>query len=319
MIINQFIANPARAALRPRDIWIFPGYPPSPLFIFLPCHKVLYVHDLFLMTRWQDLNWSAKLYMALPFRLAIRHLRYFFVNSLATGRELAPVVSPQAKIMPFRPAARNVFGLSPHKAVTSKSSNEPIIVGALGTIEPRKNFTAAANIIHVLGQRLNRPVELHIVGRPGWGEDYERLARMPHVRLHGFVPDDEVPDIIATWDAVLCSSHSEGLGLPLLELQHAGLPIIVPDQAIFHEVLGASGIFIRPGEPEEAAMRIADLIVQPGWSTHNAELARKNIERWNLLAEEDRKNALAFLSGLCRKTPRQNRPHHVPPDTMEAD
>jgi glycosyltransferase involved in cell wall biosynthesis len=238
--------------------------------------------------------------MAAPFKIAVAHFRYFFVNSLTTGRELTSVVRPEARIMPFRPPASNVFGLSPDRPARQKEEREPIIVGALGTVEPRKNFLAAADIIRALGERLNRPVEFHIIGRPGWGTDHDRLATMPHVRLRGFVADAEIPEAVAKWDAALCSSHSEGLGLPLLELQYAGLPIIAPDQPIFHEVLGASGTYIRPGKPHEAAARISDLFISPNWRGHYAELGKENIARWNVLAQQDRSHSIAFLSDLCR-------------------
>lgn len=317
-ILLQLIANPVRAALHPRDVWIFPGYPPSPLFVFLTSRKVLYVHDLFLMTRWEDLNWAAKLYMAAPFRIAIAHFRYFFVNSLTTGRELVSVVRPGARIMPFRPPASNVFGLSPGRPGRQKEECEPIVVGALGTVEPRKNFLAAADIVQALQERLNRPVELHIIGRPGWGKDHDRLATMPHVRLRGFVSNSEIPEAVAKWDAVLCSSHSEGLGLPLLELQHAGLPIIAPDQPIFHEVLGASGVYVRSGKPHEAAARIAELFMSPNWRGHYAELGKENLARWNALAQQDRRDSISFLSDLCRDLAQGKRPGDTRPDATGA-
>jgi glycosyltransferase involved in cell wall biosynthesis len=297
MIFNQMIANPLRAAMNWRDVWLFPGYPPSPIFLFLPCVKVLYVHDLFLKTRWGDLNWPAKLYMALPFALAVERYRYFFVNSLTTGRQLAAVAPSGARILPFRPPAHNVLGLKPSAA--AKAPGDPIVIGALGTVEPRKNFIASAEIVRALSEKLDRRVELHIVGRPGWGKDCERLRSMPHVRLHGFVPDALMPKLVAGWDAFLCSSHDEGLGLPLLEMQHAGLPIIAPDQEIFHEVLGASGAYVQPDRPHEAAAVIADLLGAPHWRGRSAELARQNLARWNQLAEEDRTNAIALLSRLC--------------------
>jgi glycosyltransferase involved in cell wall biosynthesis len=298
MMFNQMIVNPARAAIRPHDVWIFPGYPPSPVFLLLGCAKVLYVHDLFLMTRPDDLNWAAKLYMALPFRLAVRRFHYFFVNSLTTGRQLAAVARQDARIMPFRPPASNVLGLTPEHPALARSPDGPLILGTLGTVEPRKNFIAAAEIARTLSQALNRKVQLHIVGRPGWGKDYEQLQSMPDVELHGFVPDAMMPSLVAKWDAFLCCSHDEGLGLPLLEMQHAGLPIIAPDQEIFHEVLGASGAYIQPNEPRESAAVIADIIGAPNWRDRCAKLARENITRWNKLAEEDRRNAIAFLSNL---------------------
>jgi glycosyltransferase involved in cell wall biosynthesis len=300
MIFGQMIANPVRAALGSGDVWVFPGYPPSPFFLLLSCPKVLYVHDMFLISRKQDLNWPARLYMSLPFSFAVRRLKYFFVNSLTTGKQLASLAPTNARIMPFRPPAHNVFHLTPRTGARLKSSDEPIVIGALGTVEPRKNFMGAADIVHALGQRLARKVELHIVGRQGWGQDYDRLRSMPHVRLDGFIADAMIPELTARWDAFLCSSHDEGLGLPLLEMQHGGFPIIAPDQEIFHEVLGASGTYIRPDHPGDAAKVIADLFSSlPQWRGHCAELARLNINRWNEIAEEDRRNAIAFLSTLC--------------------
>lgn len=300
LIFNQMVVNPWHAAMHPHDVWIFPGYPPSPLFLALPCPKVLYVHDLFLMTQWEYLNWPARLYNVLPFKLAVRHFRFFFVNSLTTRSELAAVVRPDAQIIPFRPVVRDVLGLAPRVGATELSRNEKFVIGALGLVVPRKNFIAAAEITYALGQKLNRIVELHIIGRPGWGRDHERLRLMPHVRLHGFIPDAEIPQYVAKWDAFLCTSHDEGLGLPLLEIQHAGLPVIAPDRPIFREVLGDSGTFIHPDRPEEAAALIADLLTTPDWRSRAAALARSNIAKWNSVAEQDQRNAIGFLSALCR-------------------
>jgi glycosyltransferase involved in cell wall biosynthesis len=319
MIFGQMIANPVRAALGSSDIWVFPGYPPSPVFLLLGCTKVLYVHDMFLISRKKDLNWPARLYMSLPFSLAVRHLRYFFVNSLTTGKQLAALAPLHAQIMPFRPPAHNVFSLSPRRDTRTKSPDEPFVIGALGTVEPRKNFVGAAEIVQALSQRLARKVELHIVGRQGWGQDYHRLRSMPHVRLDGFITDAMIPKVTARWDAFICSSHDEGLGLPLLEMQHGGFPVIAPDQEIFHEVLGASGTYIRPDRPGDAANVIADLFNSlPQSREHLAQLARLNINRWNEIAEKDRQNAIVFLSTLCTGGGIGCQPRCKPPPMTEG-
>src|SRR5262249_5175894 len=148
--------------------WIFPGYPPSPLFARWRERTVLYVHDLFLMTRPHDLNWTAKLYMVQPFRLAIDRLRYFLVNSETTAEALARHVRDDAILLHYRPRVADIFGLAAHSQGRSGGGAAPLIVGSLGTIEPRKNFTAAARICRALSRMLARPVEFHLIGRPGW-------------------------------------------------------------------------------------------------------------------------------------------------------
>ncbi|MBK5957009.1 group 1 glycosyl transferase [Rhodoplanes elegans] len=312
MIVQQMLANPTRAMLSRDTVWVFPGYPPSPAFVFLRERTVFYVHDLFLITRSQDLNRGAKLYMAPPFRLAIGALRYFLVNSETTLRELLAWVRPDAEVRLYRPVVGNVFGVTPR---TKEQGSEgplgrtrPLIVGALGTIEPRKNFLAAARVCEDLRRRLDVPVELHIIGRPGWGKDATELGRMPGVVLHGFLDDDEARAAIGRFDLFLSTAHDEGLGLPLLEMQYAGLPVVVPDQPIFREVLGGSGTFVDPARPDDAARTIARLFDAPDWRSSAARAAAANLDRWNRQAEADRRNVVAFLSAIAAGSGVQQEP-----------
>jgi glycosyltransferase involved in cell wall biosynthesis len=217
---------------------------------------------------------------------------------MTTRRQLACHVRDDARIQLYRPSVQNVFQLETAAESPSKRDGDPLVVGALGTIEPRKNFLAAARICAVLSEVLQRPVHLHIVGRKGWGSDFDQLAGMPHVTLHGFLSDDAARRVIASFDVFLCTSHDEGLGLPLLEMQYAGLPVIAPDQEVFREVLGTSGTFITTREPERAAGAIAALLHRPSWRSSAAERALANVKRWNEAAEHDRVGVVGFLTEL---------------------
>jgi glycosyltransferase involved in cell wall biosynthesis len=293
MIHHQMIMNPILAMRSRTPIWAFPGYPPSPLFSIMRDRVVYYVHDLFLLEREQDLNRAARLYMVRPFRRAINRLRYFLVNSATTHRQLSKYVAADAEIRPYRPVVNNVFRLEGREQRAVSADSSPLIVGTLGTI------------CHALSKELGRPVELHIIGRRGWGADHSTLARMPHVRLHGFLPDDEAREVIHTFDLFLCTSHDEGLGLPLLEIQYAGLPIVVPDQEVFREVLGSAGTYIDSRRPELAAQTIVAMLCRPAWRCEAAGLATANLARWNGQATEDHRAVVDFLTTLCtRRTSR---------------
>jgi glycosyltransferase involved in cell wall biosynthesis len=298
MLLRQMLLNPLQAIAHPNAVYAFPGYPPSPLFLLMRHRCVLYVHDLFLLDRRSELNRSAKHYMAPMFRIAIRHLRYFLVNSEATRTQLIRQVPRDAEIILYRPRVTNVFGLRVRRRRGSCNSR-PLVVGALGTIEPRKNFVAAARICQALAQQLAQPVELHIIGRRGWGGDYDTLSRMDNVRLHGFLADEDAGSVIGSFDFFLCTSHDEGLGLPLLEMQYAGIPVVAPDQDVFREVLEESGTFISPEDPERAAEKIGALLRQADWRERAAQAATANLARWNNRADADRSNVIDFLSGLC--------------------
>ena len=287
MILRQQILLPLLALIHPRARFVFPGFPPSPFFALIPRRVILYVHDTFLITRRNDLSTKARLYMAPQFAFAVRRLKQFFVNSEKTRAELAQFVSPGASIKLYRPAVANVFALEAGERDRRGDAARPLRLASLGTVEPRKNYAAAIAILDALRGSGHADAELHIIGRAGWGPDAAMIAAHPGVIVHGYLAADAVKTVLETADAYLCTSHDEGLGLPLLEAQYAGLPIVAPDQPVFREVLGASGMFIDPAEPALAARAVAALMAAPGWRGDWAKRARANISRWNAAAEGD--------------------------------
>ena len=295
--LRQLVLNPLDALRHPRSVWVFSGFPPSPAFGRLAGRSVLYVHDLFLIERAADLNRAGRLYMAPSFRAALRSFRWFLANSATTADRLRPHVQSGASIVLYRPPSRDVLGLGSRPAAPPPAAGDPVRIGMIGTIEPRKNYPAALALRQALAARLGRPVELHVVGRRGWGPDADRLAASPDVHLHGFVDDAAMPALVASWTLYLSTSHDEGLGLPLLEVQHAGLPVVASDVPVFREVLGRSGTFIDPADTGVAAERVAGLVAAIDAGRHDATAGARNITRWNDLAAVDHASVIELLSG----------------------
>src|SRR5712664_2080506 len=246
MVTTQTFGLPMRLAAS-SSILLCPGFPPSPLLRPFASRVLPYIHDVFLLSRPADLNRRARLYMAAPFKLALHRYPRFLANSSDTRRKLAAHCRPDAAITLYRPPVRNVFDLESKER--AERDTQPLRLLALGTVEPRKNFVAAARIISALRAHGFPGATLHIVGRRGWGDDWRTLEACPGGTLHGYQPSGRVRQLLHDADIFICTSHDEGLGLPLLEAQYGGLPIVAPDAAIFHEVLDASGIFVDPAEP----------------------------------------------------------------------
>jgi glycosyltransferase involved in cell wall biosynthesis len=294
----QLAGLPLCAVRNPSDVFVFPCFPPSPYFALAPDRSVLYVHDLFLLTR-SDLNRAAKYYMAPMFRIALKKLRYFFTNSLETMRQLKSCCNPAAEVVPYRPWIRNVFGLAVGNRSERTARPDRLNVLSLGTIEPRKNLIAAADICEALSARLQCAVDYHIVGRLGWGEDANLLSKRPNVVLHGALSDEEIRSIVEAADIFLSTSHDEGLGRPLLEAQFAGLPIVTPEAVVFREVLEESGIYIDTKSSAHAADRIAQSLSDECWRARYVRASTANVARWNAIADRDRSEVISFLSRLC--------------------
>lgn len=299
MVTKQTFELPMRLAAASSSILLCPGFPPSPLLRPFASRVLPYIHDIFLLSRPADLNRRARLYMAAPFKLALQRYPRFLANSIDTSRKLAAHCRPDAAITLYRPPARNVFDLAPDNR--AERNTQALRLVALGTVEPRKNFVAAARITGALRERGFQGATLDIVGRPGWGDDWRMLETFPGVTLHGYQPSGRVQQLLAEADIFICTSHDEGLGLPLLEAQYGGLPIVAPDASIFHEVLGGSGIFIDPADPIAAAVKIEAVLWQRHWRSHYVALAEQNLKRWNVLATADRDAVISLIDRLARR------------------
>jgi len=297
MVTTQTFGLPMRLAASSSSILLCPGFPPSPLLRPFATRVLPYIHDIFLVSRPADLNQRARLYMAAPFKLALRRYPRFLANSGDTRRKLAAHCRPDATIALYRPPIRNVFALEPKDRAERDAG--PLRLIALGTVEPRKNFVAAARVVSALRAHGFPGATLDIVGRPGWGDDWQTLQAFPGVTLHGYQPGGRVQQLLHDADIFICTSHEEGVGLPLLEAQYGGLPIIAPDAAIFREVLGVSGIFVDPADPAEAAAKIAAMLSDSHWRPRYLGLARQNLVRWNALAIADRDAVIDLIAELA--------------------
>ena len=179
----------------------------------------------------------------------------------------------------------------------------PLRLLALGTVEPRKNLFAAAAILTALRQGSHPGATLDIVGRPGWGVDLDALGAVPGVVLHGYQPADTIRTLLESADALISTSHDEGLGLPLLEAQYAGLLAIAPRRPVFQEVLGASGLLIDSADPAAAASAISGAFDGAARAAQHVATAAENLSRWNGAADADRGRVIERLATLMAGAP----------------
>lgn len=295
MIVAQHVVLPMRT-LRDRDaLFLFPGFPPGPLCALAAERCLLYVHDTFLLTRPEDLSLRSRLYMSPSFALALRWCPNLFVNSRTTGEAVRAVCAPRARIALLRPPVRDAFGLGDLPGAAPYGPGDVLRLLAIGTIEPRKNIPAALALTAAL-IRAGVPAELHLVGRVGWGRHEYLDDPPPFLHRHGYLSDSELRGLVGSCHALLSTSKAEGLGLPLLEVQHGGLPVVAPDDPVFREVLGQSGLLIRPEEPDAAARALLDWIAGDGLA-RAAAASRDNVIRWNAEAAGDGLRFHRFLAG----------------------
>ena len=299
MTMRQTFLLPLLLATRPKSILLCPGFPPTPLASLFGGRVLPYIHDLFLITRTVDLNLKARAYMTPSFRFVVKRAPRFFANSQKTSDELRRVCRSDAQIQLFRPPVANPFALKLGARAARSEDPGALRLIALGTVEPRKNISAAAAIVAALRAGSFPNATLDVVGRIGWGVDSAELSRTQGVTLHGFQTADRVRELVEAADVFITTSHDEGLGSGPLEAQWAGLPVVAPDLPVFRETLPRGAVFVDASDPAGAAARLSAMVHSPGWRARYAEDALWNVRRWNDVCAGDRGAAMALIEKLA--------------------
>lgn len=162
----------------------------------------------------------------------------------------------------------------------------------LGTIEPRKNLVRLLTVLQCL-RRDFPTLHLVLVGSKGWlYEDFfaqiEADGLQDAVRVLGWVPDADLPAVIAAADLAVQPSLYEGFGLPLLEQMACG-QVVAASQASSHpEVGGDAAAYFNPTSVDEMTAVIRRLLDDREEYTWRQKLGLEQAGRfsWERAAQE---------------------------------
>jgi glycosyltransferase involved in cell wall biosynthesis len=143
---------------------------------------------------------------------------------------------------------------------------------ALGNIKPIKN---QRYLLDAFALAKDLPVSCDVYGEGQERETLEREARtkgLP-VFFKGAIADSST--VLPLYDAYIMPSLSEGFPLALFEAMAAGLPAIVSDIPVFHELLGEQGDYISLPDPASVRNILLNYLAQPQLLLQKGEGLRK--------------------------------------------
>ena len=178
-------------------------------------------------------------------------------------------------------------------AVDSTAASRFVVFGRHGA---GKNVRVVIDALAALPT--DAPIEVRMIGKldPAL-EPYARECGVPETRIAwlGPVTDAELVDEYRRAAGFVWPSLHEGFGLPPVEAQTLGVPVIASDIPINREILGDSAVYFPP---RDAAALVAALLEVSGDAVLRAgmgESGRANARRyswedaareWNALVEE---------------------------------
>lgn len=253
----------------------------GPVFVgplFSQCPSVITVHDLSFLRYPRQCRSGNRLYLKLMTRLSAQRARRVIAVSRFTAQETTALLGiPAERIQVIYHGVEPAFRRLPADQVDQFRRRRDLparFALFLGTVEPRKNLV---RLVEALAQLGNSAVPLILAGGRGWHCDeldarIEALGLKENVRFAGYVPQDELPLWYNAASVLVYPSLYEGFGLPVLEAQACGTPVLTSAASSLPEVAGDAALLVDPHDANALSSGLDRLL-------HDASLRQDLRER----------------------------------------
>lgn len=279
-------------------------HPPDVLFV--PAHTVPFIHPRRSVVTVHGLEFEIspesyspleRLYMRFVIRFSCRAAETVIAVSENTKRDLIRLYGvPEKRIRVVyegKPEEESQVASRKSQVADRKSEVDGPYLLFVGRIEERKNVKRIVEAFDILKGRHGIPHRLVLAGKPGYGYGSVRSAidssgfRNDIVET-GYVSDERKAELLRSADVFLFPSLYEGFGLPIVEAQAAGVPVVTSDTSSLPEIGGDGALYADPFSVDSIADRVREALSDDGLRSGIIRKGRANAERfsWDACAEE---------------------------------
>jgi len=158
----------------------------------------------------------------------------------------------------------------------------------IGRLEERKNIIGIIEAFEILREKYKIPHKLILAGKPGYGYEkikFEIRNSKFEIRELGYVNETQKWQLLKEADIFLFPSFYEGFGLPILEAQSAGVPVVASNNSSVLEIGGTgrdlSVQLVDPNNPQAIAEATYKLISDETLKNDIISKGYKNLERFS--------------------------------------
>jgi glycosyltransferase involved in cell wall biosynthesis len=144
-----------------------------------------------------------------------------------------------------------------------------------------------------LCQRGEVAFDLVLAGKVGWLSDEivaqaKASAQAERIHLLDYVPDNDLPPLMTGATFFTYPSLYEGFGLPLLEAQSLGVPVMSAKGSSLPEVAGDAALYVDPTDVEAIAQAMLRLSQDEALRQELIAAGYRNVQRfsWEKAAAE---------------------------------
>jgi glycosyltransferase involved in cell wall biosynthesis len=240
--------------------------------LFVPSHVVPIIHPKNTIATIHGLEYEFfpegysfwdRIYMRLSIKASCRWAKKIVAVSENTKKDLIDLYKvPEDKIMVIYEGYNNFQFILPQRDPAEVVANSKSYLLFVGRLEARKNVIGIVKAFEILKEKYKISHQLILAGKFGHGADVIRgftLSNKDIVEL-GFVSEEKKQELLKGADVFLFPSFYEGFGLPILEAQRSGVPVVTSNVSSMPEIAGDGALLANPNSPEEIAKAVFCLI-----------------------------------------------------------
>jgi glycosyltransferase involved in cell wall biosynthesis len=247
-----------------------------------------------------------RMYLDTSTAFSVRHASAVLAVSEATKRDVMryyripahKITVTHEGVLPVPTVTR-----SQHLAVLHKfglAADQPYFLH-IGTLQPRKNlhnllaaYAAVRGSIPAPHPNVSVP-HLVLAGAAGWGNEAAKLkARAREARLldfvhfTGYIDATEKAALLRNAFAYVCPSRYEGFGLPVLEAQSVGVPVLCSDTSSLPEIVGDGALRFNPAQVQAIAAALQCAVLDVNLRENLIAKGLQNVRRfsWQTCAQK---------------------------------
>ncbi|MEA3341286.1 MAG: glycosyltransferase family 1 protein, partial [Chloroflexota bacterium] len=282
--------------------WEMARRPPDALFVpahvlplVHPCASLVTVHDLGYLHFPQAHPWRQRLYLDLSTRWSARAAAHILADSEAAKADLAARYgTPPEKITVAYPGYDETLAPVRDPAAIEAVKARYAISGDyflyLGTLQPRKNLPRLVEAFAKFAIRNSQfAIQLVLAGKRGWLYDdlftqVRRLGLEGRVLFPGYVSEEEKAALLSGALAFVFPSLYEGFGLPVLEAQTCGCPVVASSTSSLPEAAGDGALLVDPADTAAIGAAMQRVSSDPALRESLVERGFVNVRRFSWAA-----------------------------------
>ena len=282
------------------DLLFVPSHviPLLPRRLLPPC--VVTIHDVGYRYFPAAHTRNQRLYLDWSTRWSVAAARRVIAVSQATAQDLARYYAVESEKVDVvyegitrRPAANR-----------ARVAGERTYALYVGTIQPRKNLARLIEAFARLDHQNGVDWDLVLAGKQGWLSTDLYAAALRHgigdrVHFPGYLPDDQIDELMDGARFFAFPSLFEGFGLPVLEAQQKGIPVMCANSSALPEIAGDAALLVDPLDVDAIADAMLQLSQDEALRQRLIAAGHENVKRfsWQKAAQE----TLAVLQRAVNK------------------